>query len=435
MIYRGNEIFFDMISGQKKGRPKGICSLCSANGFVLKAAMYDAKRKNVPVLIEATSNQVDQFGGYTGMTPEKFRQYVEKIAVETGLDAEKVILGGDHLGPNAWQGESSKSAMEKAKELVKCYVSAGFAKIHLDASMPCADDPGLLKDEIIAERAAELCESAESAVSGKTKPFMLPVYIIGTEVPVPGGAKEQISGIHITSADDIDKVVNLSKEAFLKRGLKSAWERVIAVVVQPGVEFDEYNVVDYERKKAEKLKNKIETYENLVYEAHSTDYQKKEMLRQMVGDHFAVLKVGPWLTYAFREAVFGLAYIEKEIVKRCKGINESGIIDVLENVMLKNPKYWVKYHHGDENELAFARKFSLSDRIRYYWPEPDVQKALETLISNLSSNPIPMTLLSQFLPLQYNAVLENQIENNPETIIMDKITNVIDIYSFACSDG
>ena len=40
---------------------KGICSICSANEFVLKAAFNKAIKDNSTLLIESTSNQVDQF--------------------------------------------------------------------------------------------------------------------------------------------------------------------------------------------------------------------------------------------------------------------------------------------------------------------------------------------------------------------------------------
>ncbi|MFL1089387.1 class II D-tagatose-bisphosphate aldolase non-catalytic subunit, partial [Acinetobacter baumannii] len=93
------------------------------------------------VLIEATSNQVNQFGGYTGMQPADFRDFVYNIARTVGFPAERIILGGDHLGPNCWQDEPAAVAMEKSIDLIKAYVAAGFSKIHLDASMSCADDP------------------------------------------------------------------------------------------------------------------------------------------------------------------------------------------------------------------------------------------------------------------------------------------------------
>ena len=71
------------------------------------------------------------------------------------------------------------------------------------------------------------------------------------------------------------------------------------------------------------LKKTIEKYDQFVYEAHSTDYQRKETLRQMVKDHFVILKVGPALTFAMREALFSLDFIEKELLDLHKGLKPS----------------------------------------------------------------------------------------------------------------
>ena len=51
----------------------------------------------------------------------------------------------------------------------------------------------------------------------------------------------------------------------------------------------------------------------MVYEAHSTDYQTRDALRALVKDHFAILKVGPGLTFAMREALWALDAIDQEL--------------------------------------------------------------------------------------------------------------------------
>ena len=351
------------------------------------------------------------------------------------FDFERVILGGDHLGPNAWQKENAKDAMAKARDLVRTCVMAGFRKIHLDASMRCADDPGEvnqpLDEHIVAERTAELCMVAEEASRKVAETSQAPLYVIGTEVPVPGGAQEELRNISVTNVKDVKRTIEKTKQAFLSKGLEAAWERVIAVVVQPGVEFSNNTIVEYDSKNAHELSQFIQGIPNLVYEAHSTDYQTKESLRQMVKDHFAILKVGPWLTFAFREAVFALSFMEDEWLSNKKSVSLSRIRDVLDRVMQNNPIYWERYYHGDEVAISFARKYSYSDRIRYYWPDSNVTAALSRMIKNLTENPVPLTLLSQYLPVQYDAVREGRISNSPLELIYDKIMEVTRIYSYA----
>ena len=133
--------FVKILEGNKNGNGLGIYSICSAQPVVLKASMLQAKKDN-SIIIESTSNQVDQYGGYTGMIPSDFVSFVYRLADEVDFNKNDILLGGDHLGPNTWQNENLPDAMEKALVLIEDYVKAGYQKIHLDASMFCADDEG-----------------------------------------------------------------------------------------------------------------------------------------------------------------------------------------------------------------------------------------------------------------------------------------------------
>ncbi len=437
MIAVENKIL-QLVSRHKSGAASGLTSVCSANLYVIKAAILNAKKHNQDVLIESTSNQVDQFGGYTGVTPIQFRKLVFGLADNLDFPGEHIILGGDHLGPNRWQNENSESAMQKAKDQIAAYISAGYTKIHLDASMKCADDGSQktpLDPSVIAERAAILCKVSEETFIKSGNDTELPVYVIGTDVPPPGGSTEHHNEINITSAKEVEQTIELTKKAFEKYNLQDAWNRVVAVVVQPGVEFGDESVFDYDRNKSLDLIKVIENYPNIVYEAHSTDYQKKELLRQMVEDHFAFLKVGPWLTFAFREAVFALALIEKELLSGKRGIILSNLLEVVDERMINFPKYWEKYYDFSERENKLKRKYSYSDRIRYYWADNIVNDSLQRLVHNLTENKIPHILLSQYLSEEYFAVREGRISENPEEIILHKISKVIDIYNFATHGG
>ncbi|MCF7829359.1 MAG: class II D-tagatose-bisphosphate aldolase, non-catalytic subunit, partial [Candidatus Marinimicrobia bacterium] len=313
-----------VVQEQKKENPVGVYSVCSANKYVLKASMLQAKKDNSGLLVEPTVNQVNQFGGYTGMQPGDFVKYLRELAAEVDYPAEKLILGGDHLGPNPWKNESAESAMEKSRTLVEQYVAAGYTKIHLDTSIPCADDDvpphTPMDDEVVAKRATELCHIAEETYTFAEDYPGKPVYIIGTEVPIPGGAEGSLHDLEVTGVEAAQKTLEVTKEAFYSHGLEDAWNRVIAQVVQPGVEFGNDSVVEYDPEKADTLSTFIEQYDDKIFEAHSTDYQSVEGLSNLVRDHFAILKVGPWLTFAFREAIFGLSYIEKELLGNDKSV-------------------------------------------------------------------------------------------------------------------
>ena len=425
----------DVIIAQKQGIPRGITSICSANPFVLEASFAHAKANDLPLLIESTCNQVNQFGGYTGQTPEQFMASLHHLAAKHSFSAKQLVVGGDHLGPNPWRGEPVVQAMDKSRALVEAYILAGYTKVHLDTSMKCADDDRTrpLATEVIARRAAELAQVAEKSFETMGKSGATPFYVIGTEVPAPGGVDDEEDGAPIvTSQQSTEETIQTTRKAFLARGLDAAWERVIAVVVQPGVEYGNDSLYDYDSAAAERLSRFIKGVEGLVFEAHSTDYQTKESLHELVRDQFAILKVGPALTFAFREALFALAAIEETWLGGRKGNALSNIRNVVDEAMLANPKYWQPYYSGDARQRSYARQFSLSDRIRYYWPAPQVQVALLQLLDNLSTVPIPLPLLSQYLPEQFRAVRSGRLKSDPGALLKDKIKAVLDDYAFAC---
>jgi D-tagatose-1,6-bisphosphate aldolase subunit GatZ/KbaZ len=168
-----------------------------------------------------------------------------------GFPHERLILGGDHLGPNCWQNEPADAAMEKSIALIKAYIAAGFSKIHLDASMSCADDPVPLPPGVVAQRAARLCKAAEETATEEQKAAL--TYVIGTEVPVPGGEASSINSVHVTRVEDAAQTLETHREAFAALGLDEAMTRVIAIVVQPGVEFDHTQIIHYQPHAAEAL--------------------------------------------------------------------------------------------------------------------------------------------------------------------------------------
>jgi D-tagatose-1,6-bisphosphate aldolase subunit GatZ/KbaZ len=418
----------EMVAQHKRGSTSGIYAVCSAHPLVLEAAIRYARAQQAPLLIEATSNQVDQFGGYTGMTPTDFRGFVCQLASSLDFPQSQLILGGDHLGPNRWQNLPAAQAMANADDLIKSYVAAGFKKIHLDCSMSCEGDPLPLTDEIVADRAARLAKIAEETCREHFGESDL-VYVIGTEVPVPGGAHETLTELQVTTPDAARATLEAHRHAFAKQGLSHIWPRIIGLVVQPGVEFDHINVIDYQPQKAVALSAMVEDYDTLIFEAHSTDYQTPQALRQLVKDHFAILKVGPALTFALREALFSLAAIEEELLpaKACSGLRH-----VLENVMLDRPEYWQSHYHGDGNARRLARGYSYSDRVRYYWPDSQIDEAFARLVRNLADWPIPLPLISQYMPLQYIKVREGDLKAAPRELIIDHIQDILQQYHAAC---
>ena len=414
--------FSDLLSTHGQ---RGIASVCSAHPWAIRAAADQAVADGSLLLIEATCNQVNQDGGYTSMRPDGFRDFVRKLVTEAGLPPGKLMLGGDHLGPHVWRKLPAEEAMGRAEEMIAQYVRAGFVKIHLDASMPCAGDPDILSDDIIAGRAAKLASAAENARQDGMAPF----YIVGTEVPVPGGAS-QGHALSVTTPQAAARTLEAHKKAFAAAGLGDAWPRVVGLVVQPGVEFDNVSVIDYRPDEAAQLTRwRQESAEGLVFEAHSTDFQRDEAYAALVRDGFAILKVGPGVTFAMREAICALAEVETLII--APGM-QSGLLDVIRAVMHESPGHWRDYYAGTQAEQDLLLFNSYSDRIRYYWPDPRIEAATAKLIANLSATPVPDILLSRYLPSQYRRVREGQLARDPVALILDRIRDALRPYVAAC---
>lgn len=431
---KATSILAAIVQHHKQGKPRGIYAACTANTYAMWAVLRQAARDGTAALVESTASQVNTAGGYTGMTPIRFRHRVLQMAAEIGMPSHRVILGGDHIGPHPWRHENADRALQKASGLAAACVAAGYRKIHLDTTTPCDDDPrqadGALPLELVSRRAAHLCRMAEQTAcqTGIAPPW----YVIGSDVPTPGGGDMAMGVAPVTLVQNLRDYVTACRQAFDAEGLETAWQRVLALVVQTGAEFSPVAVQPYDRDRVQPLVAYIRQAKHLVFEAHSTDYQTPNALARMVTDHFGILKVGPALTYAMREALFVLADIEKETLGGRKSIQCARLPETMERLMMAEPKYWQAYYQGTEKEMAYLRRNAYSDRIRYYWACPEADSALQRLIANLRLYAPPLSLITDRLPDTGKKIRAGELANDPESIVLDRIAAVTTMYAQAC---
>jgi D-tagatose-1,6-bisphosphate aldolase subunit GatZ/KbaZ len=232
----------------------------------------------------------------------------------------------------------------------------------------------------------------------------------------------------VTTPESVEATIAAHRRAFTEAGLAAVWPRIIALVVQPGVDFDNDSVVDYRPGRARQLSEFIARDPQFVFEAHSTDYQTPENLQALVRDHFAILKVGPAATFALRETLWALDAIERELPGvACR----ADLRAVVLRTMRADPQHW-RGHYRDSANESLDLAYSLSDRIRYYWPHPDVQRACTALLGNLRNRPLPLTLLSQYLPRQYAAIRAGQLDVSVDALLGDGIASALHPYIRAC---
>lgn len=407
------------------GTPRGITSVCSAHPVVLRAALRHGAASGASVLIEATCNQVNHQGGYTGMVPADFAALVQQIAAEERCPMDQVILGGDHLGPNPWRDQSAEIALAEAEKMIAAYVAAGFRKIHLDTSMGCLGEPVALDDEATARRAVRLAAVAERVA--REQGGAMPRYIIGTEVPPPGGADHALHEVPPTDPKAARETIAVHRRMFAAAGLADAMDRVIGVVVQPGVEFGNHNVIRYSRDKAQALAHVLDAESTLVFEAHSTDYQGDAPLSQLVEDGFAILKVGPELTFVLREALYALDLIASDLIP---GYGDRPLRATMERVMLEAPAEWERHYTGTAAVQGVLRHYSLSDRIRYYWVQPAAMQAVDRLTLALRGKTVPMPLFWQHWPAASGFA---DMPLDPDALLIWRVTQSLASYHAACN--
>jgi D-tagatose-1,6-bisphosphate aldolase subunit GatZ/KbaZ len=320
------------------------------------------------------------------MRPADFIGFVHAIADGAGVDRSTVIFGGDHLGPQVWRRGPAETAMARARELVADYVRAGFRKIHLDCSEGCAGEPAQLGDALAASRAADL---ARAALAATAEPDGL-MFVIGTEVPPPGGARADEAGdIAATTTASAAATLAAHAEAFRAAGIGAALAQVGGLVVQPGVEFSPMHIHHMPLARDPGFLAVLGDWPQLCLEAHSTDYQHPAVFPRLAELGFAFQKVGPALTFAYRSAVYAL-----DALRQQAGWG-GGLPAAMEAVMLADPSHWQGHYRGESGDLRVERHFGLADRIRYYWPQPAAQAAVANLFAALQGRNLPEPLLLQ----------------------------------------
>ncbi|WP_085879021.1 class II D-tagatose-bisphosphate aldolase non-catalytic subunit [Roseisalinus antarcticus] len=412
------ELARDIAARNRAGEPVALTSVCSAHAEVLTICLAHAARAGVPLAIEATSNQVNHQGGYTGQSPADFATAARAMAEAAGA---RIVLGGDHLGPQAWRAQPAAEAMAEARAMVAAYAAAGFTKIHLDCSEGCAGEPAQLPDAVTAERSADLARVARDHAPD---PEAL-LFVIGTEVPPPGGARLDEDGdIPATTPESAAATLAAHRAAFEQAGLADLLPRIAGLVVQPGVEFSPMAVHHLPRDRDPGLRAALAGWPGVTLEAHSTDYQRPEAYARLAELGFGFHKVGPALTFAWRQAVYGL-----DLLRTMLGQTpEETLPGLMERLMLDDPRHWSGHYHGQPRDRRIARHFGLADRIRYYWPAQPAQRAVARLRADLADMPLPAPMLAQVFCDETIARAEALGGLSPDTLIAAEVDRALAPY-------
>ncbi|MDR3473889.1 MAG: class II D-tagatose-bisphosphate aldolase, non-catalytic subunit [Devosia sp.] len=370
----------EIARANRAGVPLGLPAYCTAHPETLRAILRCYADDYEPLLIEVDAAAVNLGGGYAGMTPGGFRNFIEIMAAGEGVDPARLILGAARVGTGLWKTEPVASAMTSAAALIRAYVEAGFVKLHLDASSACADDE-TVSPENVAGRTAALCWAAEAAAQGRPV-----LYALG------GASSARAPGTPATPAE-ARQLFDLHQQAFGSAGIGTAFERVIALVLESGAGYTNAAVLPFLPGPLAGLAQMLPSPpSDAVFQAPATDYQDEAALRALVAAHFAILEVGPELANAFGRAVVAMAHLEAHL-----SVRVSDVLAVIEKEMLRDPAGW-QDQIPDDDRAAAMRLFGLTGPLRAYWARPPIAAALQRLFANIDAARPEAGLLAQYAP-------------------------------------
>jgi len=419
----------DIMEANRGGERKGIYAVESQNPTVQEAYLRQALGDGSPALFEICAEMLDLHGQSGKILPDDFIANVKRSAGKTGFPRDRLFFGVNDLSPSLWKDESIESALKKTRAFISALISLGFNKLGIHAAIPLKGDLAdqQLSQEVIIAREAALYQAAEGAAAALPDEEK-PLYVIDLH-PGQGMTEDQDNMAH---KEDVKIAIDRFAETAVAAGLPEMRERLLAVRIILGAGYNSEKVIPFGSSLLKELGGCVYGDKPVLLEALRTDFQPQMILDQLVDNHFAILSVGPELTYTMREVLFSMAMMENETMLGKPGVYLSNFIIELDRAMQSAPQHWEKYYSGNGFEQMIARKYSLYDRSRFYWEDKNVRKMKKRLFDNLIKYPIPLTVMRQFMPRQYERVAAGELENKPDALVMDAVRHALCRYSRAC---
>jgi tagatose-1,6-bisphosphate aldolase non-catalytic subunit AgaZ/GatZ len=342
---------------------------------VIRASIRAAKRNNAPIKFAATLNQVDQDGGYTGMTQRQFVEVIRSEAARMHFTGP-VIIAVDHGGP--WLRDNQREekwslqeTMDWVKKSFSDAIDAGYDLLHVDPTVDIQLPPGkILPISVVTDRTVELISHCERYREQAGRP---PVsYEVGTE-EVHGG---------LADLGVFREFLRLLSSGLEKAGCKGVWP--CFVVGKVGTDL---HTTLFDPETALKLVSIAGEYGSLI-KGHYTDNVENP------GDYPATgmgaANVGPEFTEREYDALMELDRLEAGLVSEGKLQAPSGIKEALWSAVVGSGR-WTKWVQGDERADDFStisperQLWLVKTGCRYIWEDRQVTAAREALYRNLET--------------------------------------------------
>ena len=348
--------------------PTTLLAVCPNSEAVARAALRAAGLYDAPAVFAATLNQVDLDGGYTGWTPAQFISFVERESQQAGLTVP-VFVGLDHGGPwtkdiHFLAGLSFDETFDAAKRSVAACLDAGYASLHIDATVDPRLEVEVPLDEVI-ERTVELMAFSEDR---RLQLGRDPVtYEVGTE-EVHGGMADM---------ERFEAFVRRLATSLTARGLANAWPAFFVGRVGTDLHTSHFDV-----DAARSLGAIVRPFGSVI-KGHYTDYvdSPSDYPRVRVGG----ANVGPEFADAEVRALDQLCTIEAR-----RGA-DSGFRATLRDAVVRSDR-WRKWLSPAERGTAFDRldaerqEWLIRTGSRYVWTAPAVVEARRDLYNNVADS-------------------------------------------------
>ncbi|MHA2227299.1 MAG: class II fructose-bisphosphate aldolase, partial [Candidatus Hodarchaeales archaeon] len=162
------------------------CNTRIAQG-VVEGILRAAKDTRSPIVFELAKSESDLQGGYTGLTPSKYADFVIKMAKK--VQYSNYVIHGDHIKI------AKKEDFPEVKELISAQINAGYTSFAIDASF-MYDPSGSNDREHLAkniEATIEIVNFIEDKLGHKKFGLEVEVGEIGKKDPTTGLVKTTVN--------------------------------------------------------------------------------------------------------------------------------------------------------------------------------------------------------------------------------------------------
>jgi len=360
------------------GVSRTLLAVCPNSLSVIKAAFRAAKRNNSPIMFAATLNQIDNDGGYTGITQFEFINML-RIEAENLNYKGPYIAAVDHGGPwlkdiqvkEKWDLDKAMSAVKKSFE---DSISAGYDLIHVDPTVDIHIAKGNSIDiKVVAARTVELINHCETYRKKINKPSIS--YEVGTEEVHGGLANETV----------FDSFIRELRLGLKQVNLEDIWPTFIV-----GKVGTDLHTTTFDKKMASKLTEKVRPLGSYI-KGHYTDWVENPKDYPLCG--IGAANVGPEFTISEYNGLIELEDIEKIFYKQGKVAKLSNIKNTLWRLVYQSNRWQKWLSESEQNqtfdELIDSRKeWLIQTGCRYIWQHSEAIAARSLLFNNLIRNGI-----------------------------------------------